>query len=185
MKDLIVQRLRDRASGSNVIFLTEPLSRSDVESLLMCSDAYLSLHRSEGLGMPPIEAMYLRKPVVATHYGGVTDFLDTETGFPVNYEIVRLEHDYRPYPAGAIWAEPDVDHAAEMMLRIAEDAAEVEKRAARGLARVTSLYGIDAAAERFAAELNRIFGRHRTGEHVSYRATDGVLLNAAAPSQMK
>ena len=35
--------------------------------------------------------MYLGKPVIATGYGGVTDFLDDETGFVVRHRPAALE----------------------------------------------------------------------------------------------
>ncbi|MEO8215611.1 MAG: glycosyltransferase [Acidobacteriota bacterium] len=182
----LVQQLRDRARGANVIIHTDPLTRSSVESLLACSDAYLSLHRSEGLGLPPIEALYLRKPVVATNYGGVTDFLDSTTGFPVSFNLVQLDRAYPPYPAGAIWADPDVDEAASAMLRVVEDPAECSIRASAGFDRVTEMYGIDSAARRFAVELRRLFaqGNGGTGPSASGTASgdtlDPVLLHSGS-----
>ena len=63
---------------------------SALNGLTAACDAYVSLHRSEGLGLPLIEAMYLGKPVIATGYGGVTDFLDDETGFVVRHRLAAL-----------------------------------------------------------------------------------------------
>ncbi len=155
----LVRRLQDRAGSSRVIIHTDPLTRGNVDSLLACSDAYVSLHRSEGLGLPPIEALYLRKPVVATDYGGVTDFLDSTTGFPVGYDLVRLSSDYPPYPAGALWADPDIDSAAAAMVRVVEDPEESVRRANAGFVRVSGLYGLEAASARFGRELQRVFER--------------------------
>ncbi len=152
----LLRKLRERAT-SRVIVHTDGISRSDVEALLACSDAYISLHRSEGLGLPPIEALYLRKPVVATNYGGVTDFLDTTTGFPVDFDLIRLGHDYHPYPSGALWAEPDIDSASTAMLRVIEDPEESSRRAQAGFERVSGLYGLEAASARIGRELARLF----------------------------
>ncbi len=75
--------------------------------------------------------MYLGKPVIATGYGGVTDFLDDETGFVVNHRLATLQRSHGPYPAGAVWAEPDTAHAAALMRALA-DAPEIRGAADRG-----------------------------------------------------
>ena len=82
-----VDELRRRAAGLPVTLLTGTLRREALNGLTAACDAYVSLHRSEGLGLPLIEAMYLGKPVIATGYGGVTDFLDDETGFVVRHRL--------------------------------------------------------------------------------------------------
>jgi len=154
----LVERLRREATGLPVVLITETTPRGTMERLLASADAVLHLHRSEGLGLLPIECMYLGKPVVATEYGGVTDFLDDTTGFPVAYDLRHLESSYPPYPAGAVWAEPRIDHAVERMLEVVEGGDEVAERATAGRRRVEEIYSVDAAGRRFAAELERIWG---------------------------
>lgn len=159
----LLSRLRDAARGLPIELHTTPATREQMDAWVSSCDANLSLHRSEGLGLLPIETLYLGKPVVATGYGGVTDFLDETTGFPVGHSLVRLERDHSPYPAGAVWAEPDLDDAAEQMLRVLEDPDEAAARGAAGKARVEALYGVEAAAARFAAEIERIYGQLHSG----------------------
>ncbi|MEP7012237.1 MAG: glycosyltransferase [Acidobacteriota bacterium] len=159
----LVSQLREAARGLPIEIQTAPATREQMDAWVCLCDANLSLHRSEGLGLLPIETLYLGKPVIATGYGGVTDFLDSSTGFPVGYSLVRLERDYSPYPAGAVWAEPDLDDAAGQMLRVLEDPDEAAARGAAGKARVEGLYGIEAAAARFAAEVERVYGQLHSG----------------------
>ena len=156
---VLLARLRDAARGLPVEIHTAPATREQMDTWVASSDASLSLHRSEGLGLLPIETLYLGKPVVATGYGGVTDFLDETTGFPVGHSLVRLERDHSPYPAGAVWAEPDLDDAADQMLRVLENPDEAAARGVAGKARVEALYGVEAAAARFAAEIERIYSQ--------------------------
>jgi glycosyltransferase involved in cell wall biosynthesis len=143
-----------------VSLITSCMSRSEVNSLMAACDAYVSLHRSEGLGLPLIEGMYLGKPVIATGYGGVTDFLDDSTGWVVRHELTALDEARGPYPAGAVWADPDVDHAAELMLEVANASGTdiVARRTAAARARVLSIYGPEAAGERLRREIERIEG---------------------------
>jgi glycosyltransferase involved in cell wall biosynthesis len=148
--------LRRRAAGLPVTFLTCTLSRQALDGMLAACDAYVSLHRSEGLGLPLIEAMYLGKPVIATGYGGVTDFLDDSTGFVVRHRPVALATSQGPYPAGAVWAEPDVEHAAALMRALADAPESAAARVEAARRRVRELYAPEAAGERLRRELARI-----------------------------
>jgi glycosyltransferase involved in cell wall biosynthesis len=152
-------------SGQPVTLVTQPMSRGEMNSLTACCDAYVSLHRSEGLGLPLIESMYLGKPVIATGYGGVTDFLDETTGWVVRHEMTALEAPRGPYPAGAVWAQPDAEHAAALMLEVASaspPALAARTEAARR--RVRELYRPEIAGERFRREVERILEPRRAAE---------------------
>ena len=155
----LARRLRAAAAGLPVTLLADPLSRAETNALTAACDAYVSLHRSEGLGLPLIEAMYLGKPVVATGYGGVTDFLDETTGWVVRHRLVPITEPCGPYPVGAVWAEPDVDAAAAAICSLAMGATDTAERTAAARRRVTELYAPAAAAERLGRELARITGR--------------------------
>lgn len=151
------KRLAELATGLPVTLFAEPLSRSGMNALTAGCDAYVSLHRSEGLGLPLIEAMYLGKPVIATGYGGVTDFLDEETGWVVRHGMTALESAQGPYPAGAVWAEPDVEHAAELMLELANaEPGSTAGRIEAARRRVSEIYAPAAAGARMRRELDRI-----------------------------
>lgn len=152
----LVRDLERRCQGLPVTLWIQPLARREIEALLAAADAYVALHRSEGLGLPLIESLYLGKPVVATGYGGVTDFFDAATGFPVAHRPLVLDRPHGPYPEGAVWADPDPADAARQMLAVAGDPAAAAARAARGRERVRQLYSPAAAGERFRQELARI-----------------------------
>jgi hypothetical protein len=62
--------------------------------------------------------MLLGKPVVGTDFSGNTDFLTSETGYPVKWTKRAVEVGEYPFiEAGdcAWWAEPDVAHAASQL----------------------------------------------------------------------
>lgn len=153
-----VEELQRLVTGLPVSLLTGTLSREGLDGLTAACDAYVSLHRSEGLGLPLIEAMYLGKPVVATGYGGVTDFLDDETGFVVNHTLTALTKPQGPYPAGAVWAEPDVEHAASLLRSLAENPESAKPRIEAARRRIRELYAPEAAGRRLGCELARIHG---------------------------
>ncbi|MDX5371655.1 MAG: glycosyltransferase family 4 protein [Pseudomonadaceae bacterium] len=96
----------------------EYLDRNTLNNLLNACDCYVSLHRAEGFGLPIAEAMYLGKPVIATHWSGNVDFMNEENSLPVSYELVTLQEDIGPYKKGQFWAEPDPQDAATKMYEI-------------------------------------------------------------------
>ncbi len=105
----------------NVVWLDQTLTRQEVYNLESLCDCYLSLHRSEGFGLGPAEAMYLGKPVIATNWSGTTEFMRQDNSLPVNYELIPIEQSIGVYERGQIWANPDIEHAAQLMRKVADD----------------------------------------------------------------
>ncbi|MEE8586202.1 MAG: glycosyltransferase, partial [Acidobacteriota bacterium] len=150
-----LQRWKGLAESLPVSWITETLSRERMDALMAACDCYVSLHRSEGLGLPLIEAMYAGKPVVATGYSGCQDFLDHTTGWVVDYRLRPLRQSYGPYPEGAVWADPDPEQAAERMEEVMTSP-DRQERLERARQRVIGLYSPRAAGEGLERELHRI-----------------------------
>lgn len=110
------------AEAGNIVIDTGVRSRADTHAMTRAADIVLSLHRSEGFGLVPAEAMLLGRPVVATDWSGTTDFLDASCGMPVPYRLVPARDPRGVFEApGAYWAEADVAAAAAALVRLAED----------------------------------------------------------------
>jgi glycosyltransferase involved in cell wall biosynthesis len=127
------------------------LSGSERDALMAGCDCYVSLHRSEGFGLTMAEAMALGKPVIGTGYSGNVDFMNAENGYLVDYEIGRVGPDCEIYPADGEWAQPSVEHAAELMRRVVERPAEataIGQRAREDVARELSPQTTGAAMRR-------------------------------------
>ncbi len=117
-------------------------SRGVVEQLLARADAYVSLHRAEGFGLCMAEAMALGKPVVATGYSGNLEYMDAESAFLVDYELVPIKQRlsfWEYFEPGMRWAEPRIEHAIEQLRRCAYDPAVRQRIAERGQANVAEL----------------------------------------------
>src|SRR5215208_5102192 len=132
------------------------LAPDEVTSLIGACDAYLSLHRAEGFGLPLATAMYAGKPVVATAYGGPTDFVTPSSGYPVGYRRTPIGPGNEPYPADGEWAEPDLDAAADHIRRIVEDPADARTRAAAGREDVARRFSLEKAGAEMGARLARV-----------------------------
>lgn len=155
----LLAELRRLARGLPVTIVAESLSRAEMDGLLTACDAYVSLHRSEGLGLPLIEAMMMGKPVVATGYGGCADFLDDSTGWVVNHRMQRVGEGAAPYQPAAVWADPDPDHAAFQIVAVAQGGSLMAARCAAARDRVDRLYGMAAAGGRLRDEVVRLLER--------------------------
>jgi glycosyltransferase involved in cell wall biosynthesis len=117
-----LERLRMRVLDRPDIHIRDGyLDAADQQALMAACDAYVSLHRAEGFGYTMAEAMLRAKPVVATGYSGNLEFMDEANSFLVDYDLVPIGDGCEPYPAGARWAEPHLDQAAEHMQRIVGD----------------------------------------------------------------
>jgi len=131
--------LTDAIAGLPVLLITENMSREKTDALIRLSDAYISLHRSEGLGLGIAEALSFGKPVIATNWSGNVDFMSSEHCYPVNFQIIPISDDHHKFqeshkvlyvPGTNHWAEPDIDHAAE---RIKEVLLNPNEAALRGM----------------------------------------------------
>ena len=121
-REPLLQSVREEVAGSKNIFVIDRImDRAEVTSLIKTCDCFISLHRSEGFGLGPAEAMSLGKPAIVTNWSGNTDYMTADNCLRVDYELVKLGQDYGPYKANQHWAEPDLDQAAQWMKRIALD----------------------------------------------------------------
>lgn len=98
--------------------INDVMSRQDVLALVDSCNSFLSLHRSEGFGRGPAEAMYLGKPVIVTNYSGNTDFTTSENSLLVDYDLIDILPGQYAFPDNQRWADPHVEHAAAHMRRL-------------------------------------------------------------------
>lgn len=102
----------------NIVVTWRGLGRGELRHWWRDVSLYASLHRSEGFGLPLAEAMCAGLPVVATGWSGNLEFMTHANSFLVRYELVDVRDDQGKYPEGmGMWAEPDVEHAAELLHR--------------------------------------------------------------------
>src|SRR5262249_49375505 len=118
---LALDRLTRLCHSTGVHLLDEILSREETNALMNACDAYVSLHRAEGLGLTMAEAMALGKPVIATGYSGNLDFMHVSNSLLIDHVLTAVNDPTRTYPASFRWAEPSVEHAAAAMRWVFEN----------------------------------------------------------------
>lgn len=119
--DTAVEALRRLVAATDGAELIDRnMSRSELRRLNDTAAIYASPHSSEGFGLTIAEAMADGKLVVATDYGGCTDFLDSSCGFPVSCTLFTLTTTEGAYEKGSRWAKVDELDLARQLSRAAD-----------------------------------------------------------------
>lgn len=106
-------------SHPNILIMETPHSRLEINALLSLIDCFVSLHRSEGFGLAPAEAMCLGKATIITNWSGSMDYMTADNCKAIDFELIRIRKTLGPYKAGQRWAEPDLEQAAAAMRELA------------------------------------------------------------------
>jgi glycosyltransferase involved in cell wall biosynthesis len=120
--DIFAQLKARVAEREDLILIADELSAHDMLTLTASADVILSLHRAEGFGLLLAEGMWLGKPVVATAWSGNMDFMDADSAALIDYKPMVAKDPQGMY-SGALWADPDLDAAAERLRALIGDPA--------------------------------------------------------------
>lgn len=139
-----------------LVVIDESFSSNEVHGLISVCDCYVSLHRSEGFGYGMAEAMKMRVPVIATGYSGNADFTTEATSYPVRFRLVPVPaKDFVYEEDGQVWADPDVEHAAERMREVRTDPNRKAK-VKRALAAIHARYDEHAVGRSYLGRIEAI-----------------------------
>ena len=116
-KDWIKLKAKIKADP-RIHLIDATLRRPEVLALYRCCDCYVSLHRAEGFGRSLAEALLLDLQLIATDYSGNLDFCKKDRVGLVRYKSRELKPMDYFHAKGQFWAEPDINHAAELMSAI-------------------------------------------------------------------
>jgi hypothetical protein len=144
------------ATDPQVKVIDTPLDTLGVLSLINACDCFVSLHRAEGFGRGPGEAMALGRLAMATGWSGNVDFMTAGNALLVNHAMVELAPDDYPHGQGQAWADPDIAHACALLRPVLDDPARGGAIARRGRAEVLLSHGNRAVGLRILARLERI-----------------------------
>lgn len=158
LRERQLAELRARAQGrSDVEIVDAYLSSSQKAALIASADCYVSLHRSEGFGLPLAEAMALGTPVIATGYSGNLDFTTPFNSYLVDWRPGKVGPGSEIYPEFGRWAEPDLDDAALQMRAVAAEPTSAQERASRAQREVRASFAPAAVGAVARARLEELF----------------------------
>jgi len=134
--DQLQRLLNEIGDDGRIVLRDDVIDVRHLRALQHCCDAYVSLHRAEGLGLGMAECMKAGKPVIATGWSGNRQFMTEDNSLLVDSVPILVRRGEYPDAEGMSWAEPDEGHAAELMRRLVDDrtwAARIGSRAARDI----------------------------------------------------
>ena len=144
------------AGRENVYVIDRVMNRDELTSLIDACDCFVSLHRSEGFGLGPAEAMSLGKPAIVTNWSGNTGYMTADNCIPIDYQLVPLGRDYGPYKAHQHWAEPDLEQTAHWMKRLVAEPELAKQIGWRGRQTIHSEFSPQAVGKIIHARLQEI-----------------------------
>ena len=115
----------------DVVVIDEELTNFRVQSLIRCSDAFLSLHRSEGYGRGLAEAMSLGTLAAGTGWSGNLDFMRADNSVLVDYALVPVQQGEYPFGECNQWAEADPQDAATKLQKLIDSPADLRRLTAK------------------------------------------------------
>jgi hypothetical protein len=160
-----------------VIVVDRFVSEDESQAIIASCDCYVSLHRSEGLGLTMAEAIAHARPVIATGYSGNLEFMNEESSYLVPYRESPIPQDWWAYMPGAEWAEPDVAAAARLMRRVWEHPEEARARALRARDELLERFTVDRTADFVSTRLAELRPRGTARAHAS--GARGPILEAS------
>ena len=127
-------------SLEDAVVVDKPMSGPDELTLIAGAACLLSAQRGEAIGLPVARAMACGVPVVATDYGGLTDLLTPDTGYPVDFELRRQ--------GDVAMAEIDPQHARWQLREVFDRPHEARRRAANASRLLATSYDLASIADR-------------------------------------
>ncbi len=152
-----ISNLKKQVEGYEYIyFITENLSREKVESLEAAADVLISLHRSEGVGLPMAEAMYLGTPTVVTNWSANSEFVTEDSACLVEGSFIDITTQIGPYEKGNRWMNADVSQAAKYIRKLHDDKNYYTQIQQNGAAQVRRALSYERAGDIFKCEMEKI-----------------------------
>lgn len=135
------KHLKGFTNTAPIFFTGSQFSDEDMRALYPLADVFVLPSRGEGVGLPYIEALCNSIPVIATNWGGQTDFVNEDNGYLVNYELETTgasfnesiaPHYNQIFTDNMTWANPSIDHLQERMREAYENQEQAKAKGLQG-----------------------------------------------------
>ena len=155
----VLDTLRAAAAYAPIEIVSQTLDEAGMDALWQGCDCLLSLHRSEGFGLPVAEALSRAIPVIATRQGGILDFVDDPAGFLVSGPAAVAGPRSAPYREWTGWIEPDLAEATSHIVDVVTDYSQALNRSAVGQEGIRRLLSPQRVRRQFDSALAACRGK--------------------------
>lgn len=103
----------------------------------------LAPSRGEGKNLPALEFLSTGGSVIATNWGGHTEWLDTDIAYPLNYTLKSFDSTF----PDIVQADADAEHLSELMLHVFHNREEVRAKGKRASTQVQARHSWDSVVD--------------------------------------
>ena len=138
---------------SRINLIDATFSPEEITGLMSVCDSFVSLHRSEGIGLSIAQSMLLGKPVITTNYSGNTDFTRPDNSCLIDYKLIEVNKGEYPFYKGQVWADPNMDQVVEYMRKLVEDDVYRDAVAKAGCSYIKTFHNSETVGENYRSRL--------------------------------
>ena len=169
--------------------IDESLSYPDVLTLYKSCDVIVSLHRSEGLGLVPLEGMRLGKPVIATAWSGNMTYMNYGNSCPVKYRLIKAHGSLPQYQQNtlgpdAVWADPCPHDAALWMRRLYESPSLRSSLGGRAAAEM-AVFQEEAVQSQFITDIFNLWKHRKAASLIDHHLTSASKSGHETPGNVQ
>lgn len=140
-----------------IIVLNGFMTQEAMVRLYATADCFVLPTRGEGYGRPFLEAMACGLPIIATDWGGQSDFLNDSNSYLIPSKLVEVPIDTElSLIAGQRWAEPDPERLRALMRHVYEHPEEAHRKAETARSDVLRDYDWSTLMPRWVNEFRRL-----------------------------
>ncbi len=141
--------------------------REEYVRRLQQSHCFVSCARSEGWGLPIIEAMACGVPTIMADWSGSTEYARSEHGIKVRIkELIKPFGIYGNWEVPGKWCQPDYDHLVEVMKDVHANWYDHKKKAMETSEHIRKNFSWEAAAHKACKVLEEFHAIWKSCENV-------------------
>ena len=106
-------QITQKFTDNRIVFNTQKLSKDELKDWYCSIDVFVSAVSAEGWGLMQHESMACGRPVIASNYGGLKEFMTEQNSFCLDYDEVDATG-FWEFP-GAKWSKFNEEHMIETM----------------------------------------------------------------------
>lgn len=156
-----IEKIKKQVGGVNtqprLIAILGMMTRNQILALHRTGDCFSLIQRSEGWGLPHLEACMMGKPVITTNFGATLEFTKPNNSYVVDYSLTQVfGMKTKYYTSNMKWAEPNIAHCSKLMRHVFSKRDEARERAVLAKSFVERNFSWEVIGNRIKNRLSEI-----------------------------